>query len=50
MVNTPLRLKALADKKVIMTASGQTHSLFLTDLGEVLACGFNEFGELGCGL
>jgi alpha-tubulin suppressor-like RCC1 family protein len=50
VVNSPTRLKSLADKKVLMTASGQTHSLFLTDLGEVLACGFNEFGELGCGM
>jgi alpha-tubulin suppressor-like RCC1 family protein len=32
-----------------MTAAGDSHSLFLTDLGEVYSCGFNEFGELGIG-
>jgi alpha-tubulin suppressor-like RCC1 family protein len=32
-----------------MTAAGEAHSLFLTDLGEIYSCGFNEFGELGIG-
>ena len=32
-----------------MAAAAETHSLFLTDLGEVYSTGFNEFGELGLG-
>ena len=32
-----------------MTAAGEAHSLFLTDLGEIYSCGYNEFGELGIG-
>ena len=30
-----------------MTASGRSHSLFLTQLGQVYAAGYNEFGQLG---
>jgi alpha-tubulin suppressor-like RCC1 family protein len=30
-----------------MVAAGETHSLFLFELGEVYSAGFNEFGELG---
>ena len=48
-VSKPVRLKHLQDKKIVMTAAGEAHSLFLTDLGEIYSCGFNEFGELGIG-
>jgi alpha-tubulin suppressor-like RCC1 family protein len=30
-----------------MTAAGENHSLFLSDLGEVYASGLNQHGELG---
>ena len=45
----PVFLRHLQDKKIVMTAAGDAHSLFLTDLGEVYSCGFNEYGELGIG-
>ena len=48
-VYKPTRIKSLLDRKIVMTAAGENHSLFLSDLGEVLAAGFNEFGELGIG-
>ncbi len=48
-VSKPVRLKHLQDKKIVMTAAGEAHSLFLTDLGEIYSCGYNEFGELGIG-
>ena len=48
-VSKPTRLKYLQDKKIVMTAAGEAHSLFLTDQGDVYSCGFNEFGELGIG-
>lgn len=32
-----------------MTACGESHSLFLSSLGDVYSCGYNEFGELGLG-
>ena len=49
-VTKPARIKSLQDKFIVMTAAGENHSLFLSDLGEVLCAGFNEFGELGIGI
>ncbi len=44
----PKLIKALLAKKVIQVAAGQnTHSLFLTENGEVFACGSNRHGQLG---
>ena len=39
-VSKPVRLKHLQDKKIVMTAAGEAHSLFLTDLGEIYSCGY----------
>eukprot|EP00350_Pseudokeronopsis_sp_OXSARD2_P006423 CAMPEP_0170553242 /NCGR_PEP_ID=MMETSP0211-20121228/11046_1 /TAXON_ID=311385 /ORGANISM="Pseudokeronopsis sp., Strain OXSARD2" /LENGTH=54 /DNA_ID=CAMNT_0010861425 /DNA_START=303 /DNA_END=467 /DNA_ORIENTATION=+ len=33
-----------------MTAAGENHSLYLSELGEVYSCGYNEYGELGIGM
>ena len=46
-VERPTLLKDLLDKKILMTASGRSHSLFLSELGQVYAAGYNEFGQLG---
>lgn len=35
------------DAKIVNAACGQRHTLFLTDSGEVYACGKNEAGQLG---
>ena len=32
-----------------MVACGESHSLFLTDGGDVYACGLNEHGKMGIG-
>ena len=40
-------MKLLSDKKILMTAAGKHHSLFLTELGHVYSAGLNEFGQLG---
>ena len=32
-IETPTQLKDLLDKKIIMTAAGRSHTLFLSDLG-----------------
>ena len=37
-------VQELADKRIKMTAAGTNHSLFLAELGQIYACGFNEFG------
>ena len=50
MFSTPTRIKSIPEKHISMVAAGHNHSLFLTELGEVFSCGFNEFGELGLGL
>ena len=46
-VSQPALLQDLIDKKILMTACGRSHSLFLTVLGQVYTAGFNEFGQLG---
>ena len=50
MFTAPTRIKSIPEKIITMVAAGHNHSLFLTELGEVFSCGFNEFGELGLGL
>lgn len=45
----PSRIKYLLDRRIVMAAAGENHSLFLSDLGEVYSAGYNEFGELGIG-
>jgi alpha-tubulin suppressor-like RCC1 family protein len=46
-ISKPTVLKDLLDKKILMTAAGRNHSLFLTELSQVFSAGFNEFGQLG---
>jgi len=45
----PTAVKGLEHLKIVKAAAGKTHSLFLTNQGEVWACGSNKFGELGIG-
>ena len=40
-------VQELQDKRIKMTAAGTDHSLFLAELGQIYAAGFNEFGQLG---
>jgi alpha-tubulin suppressor-like RCC1 family protein len=45
----PVRIQYLSERRIVMAAAGETHSLFLSELGEVYSAGYNEFGELGIG-
>jgi alpha-tubulin suppressor-like RCC1 family protein len=42
-----VRLKCLNEFKVVQVAAGQLHTVALTEAGEPLAFGSNEFGQLG---
>ncbi len=44
---TPAVIAALRSEHVVAMAAGDRHSLFLTDEGQVWACGDNESGQLG---
>ena len=44
---TPVTLKTLSDKTVVMVACGSEHSLALTDLGDVYSWGRGFEGQLG---
>lgn len=43
----PNAVTALNDKVIVSAACGKKHTLFLTDGGEVYACGDNSCGQLG---
>ncbi|KAI1301314.1 Protein RCC2 -like protein [Halotydeus destructor] len=45
----PKIVEVLKDHKVIDAATGKGHTLFLTDKGQVWACGDNKMGQLGVG-
>ena len=48
-VLTPTRLEALATKRVQQISAGATFSATVTDQGEVLTFGANDFGQCGQG-
>lgn len=43
----PTLITALDGYRVVAAATGRNHSLFLTDKGQVLACGENKCGQCG---
>lgn len=43
----PVRIEALVDKRICQIAAGNSHSVFLTNTGEVWGCGRNSGGVLG---
>lgn len=47
--NKPKLIQALKDVNIIAAACGRGHSLFLSDMGAVYACGDNKNGQLGVG-
>ncbi|NLH98444.1 MAG: cadherin-like domain-containing protein, partial [Chthonomonadales bacterium] len=47
--NTPQAVAALSGRVVIGVAAGWYHSLAITSGGELWACGYNDYGQLGLG-
>jgi len=43
----PTLVEDLTGYRVVATSCGKNHSLFLTDKGQVLACGDNKCGQIG---
>mmetsp|Transcript_29576 Transcript_29576/g.76393 ORF Transcript_29576/g.76393 Transcript_29576/m.76393 type:complete len:845 (-) Transcript_29576:395-2929(-) len=48
-VAEPISVSDLNELEVARAVAGQRHSVFLTEVGEVLGCGNNDFGMLGTG-
>lgn len=48
-VQSPVQVLSLIDVRIVSVAAGAYHSLFLTNLGLVYACGRNHKGQLGDG-
>ncbi|XP_052746620.1 protein RCC2 [Bicyclus anynana] len=47
--NYPTKIPALEHHNIINAAVGKNHSLFVTDIGTVYACGDNKSGQCGVG-
>lgn len=47
IVNIPVMVDELRDKKIVQISCGDYHSLFLDDKGFVYACGLNSNGQIG---
>lgn len=45
----PVEIKSLRGKNIVKVAAGGFFTLFLTESGEILGCGSNEYGQLGLG-
>ena len=43
-INKPTPIRELENVHIVMVAAGHSHSLFLTDLGQVYAAGYNLYG------
>ena len=43
----PVKVKALANKKIVAISCGETHTLSLTDSGHLYSFGGNTCGQLG---
>ena len=46
----PMRVEALADRRVRSVDTGGRHTLIVTAAGELYACGLNSWGQLGLGI
>ncbi len=49
-VETPTLVEGLEGKAIKMIAAGESHTLFLSDGGEVYSCGDYTDGKLGVGV
>eukprot|EP01125_Pyxidicula_operculata_P022929 TRINITY_DN9691_c0_g1_i1.p1 TRINITY_DN9691_c0_g1~~TRINITY_DN9691_c0_g1_i1.p1 ORF type:complete len:435 (+),score=81.82 TRINITY_DN9691_c0_g1_i1:13-1317(+) len=47
--SVPTLVEVLKDVKIVKATGGFSHSVFLSDCGEVYTCGNNEYGQLGRG-
>ena len=45
----PVEIKSLRGRNIVKVAAGGFFTLFLTESGEILGCGSNEYGQLGLG-
>lgn len=47
--DAPTVVEALTEYKIVGAACGRSHTLFLTDRGQVFGCGDNKMGQCGVG-